>query len=292
MDIQNFAPTGELARIKHGEHVIPETPHPYNGQDPLNVSFPSVAAMCDYMRANLGDKYHVSLEYGHFDWAWGCNTNQALRMAEIGWPSGSAYVKTAHVDVANAYMAEHSTEGTVYDVTGSMVDVAAFLSGTPECMIEFANVPRETREVRIIVDGFVSAGVSTEMIFQRGIAVMAAILAVQAQGVAVTLDMATKETIGYDNLRTQRGCVTLHRPGDAMDTSRLAFFLAHPAFIRLLFGGALYMVAGVNTSLGTRNPDPLKPGTVRIEGMIFDEHPWGTPEANKALIEKIFSAAI
>lgn len=299
MDKTLTKPAADIAKIPMPAERIRKMRRSYNGQDPLTTSFPSVEAACDWLASiGVGTKYHVAMDktgrpdYGP-EWTWNHNTAQAMAMVRNGWPVGAAHVKTSHVDIANTFLSEHEEESTRYDVAGAFVDVATFLEGSPECMVEFCQERRETRAVRIMVDASVSGGVDADLIFKRGIAIMGAVLAVQASGVAVTVDLVLNSDLytGDGDVRSTVS-VTAHRPGDVLDTSRLACFLAHPAFTRLIMlGGVAYCLAGADNGRGA-GKGKVKPGEIWIEDLMLDKHPWGSAEANKILIEKIFSAAV
>lgn len=292
----SFSPAGDLAKIGVPTETLPQMRRNYMGQDPFKTRFPSVEAACDWLAGlGIGTKYKVSMDYDQRDyaWTWDHNTAQAMSLVRTGWQAGAAHVKSTHVSMANTYLAEHEEESTRYDVAGSFVDVATFLSGVPECMVDFCQDKRETRAVRIMVNMSISGGIDGDMVFNRGIAIMGAVLAVQASGVAVTVDLALNcDLFCDDGDHRSAVCVTAHKPGDVLDTSRLAYFLAHPAFTRLvMLGGVAYALTGARNGRGGKGAPPVTQGEVWIEDLFLGQHPWGSPESNAALIEKILSAA-
>lgn len=303
-DTQRFTPAREgLApslTYGVGEPLVQEL-HPCGTQDPFNTSWDNVADLTGYLgklTAN-GQRFYSALSNcntGRHEWSWGFQTWHSLAMAQTGWKSGASEVGTAHVDVANTFLSEHVEESTRYDVAGAFVDVATFLQGSPECMVDFCEEKRETRSVKILVDAFISCGVNADTAFLRGASIMSAILATQASGIAVTVEMACKMRMSLRGSPDRDGAyrVTLHRPGDTLDTSRLAYYLAHPAFLRNVFIQAACIAAGADGGTGDARTLQREegPGVVYVPAMLLDNHPWGSPKANKALIEKIFSAAV
>lgn len=292
----DFVPTGELAKIPTPTVKAPQRRRDYMGQDPLKARFPSVDAACDWLASiGVGTKYRTEMDHdtNGYAWTWSHNTAQAMALVKTGWAAGAAHVKSTHVDIANSYLSEHTEESTRYDVAGSFVDVGAFLTGIPECMVDFCEEKRETRAVRIMVDMSVSAAIDADAIFARGIAIMGAVMAVQASGVAVTVDLVLNATLYTDDGKVLSSVsVTAHKPGDILDTSRLAYFLAHPAFTRLIMlGGVAYCLAGARNGCGA-GPGKTQTGEVWIPDLMFGTNTWGSAECNKELIAKIFASAV
>jgi hypothetical protein len=79
---------------------------------------------------------------------------------------------------------EINTEGLqsatwAHNVVGAFPDVPAFLGGEPECMLTKIHERSERNEINIYFSPFCSAGFSDESARERGIAVLALVLALQ-----------------------------------------------------------------------------------------------------------------
>lgn len=301
-DTHRFTPSREGLGGKQARSIgdpLDCSDRPYADQDKFNTTWASPEDLIGYLvkHTDNGRRWYSGIHNvnaANHEWAWCFQTTHSLAMARTGWKAGSATVGSAHVDVANTYLAEHTEETHRHDVTGAFVDVAAYLSGEPECMIDFCEEKRETRSVKILVDSFISCGTDGDTAFLRGTAIMAAVLAAQSSGLAVTVEMAAKMNMARYNggqIGTYR--LTVHRPGDTLDTSKLAYYLAHPAFLRNVFIQAALLTCGATGGTGDARTlcNEEGPGIVYVPGMLLDHHPWGSAESNKILIEKIFSAA-
>src|ERR1041384_934490 len=78
----------------------------------------------------------------HDEWQGG-TWAEALRLAVDGWPPALAEADVTVPELQDGAGLSHSVTmlEPVWDVTGSEVDVGAYLSGIPECMVDA--VPRQ-----------------------------------------------------------------------------------------------------------------------------------------------------
>jgi len=169
-------------------------------------------------------------------WAGGTHES-AMELASVGWPEGAKLASDKAVRMANRLV---ETTGIAqcdvveYDVIGAAYDVGAVALGIPEAWGMLA--PQEARKaIRIVLNVAVSGGVPASSITARGLAVTALVLALQARGYPVTVDI----TQGSGN-KLKDVTVTLAdaSTGSQLDVDRLAYGLAHPTMFRRLLRAA------------------------------------------------------
>lgn len=114
-------------------------------------------------------------------WA-GLPFSEGMRMARWGDPDSAARIKL-RADGLTAAIRDARRPVTRWDVSGSQVDVARFMSGEPECMGEIVRTTRQSPLVKIAVERAVSSGTDTEDIRATGASVLVAIDALRNCGV-------------------------------------------------------------------------------------------------------------
>lgn len=122
---------------------------------------------------------------------------------------------------------------TEYATSGSSVDMGRFVTGEPECMLEFLPESSATmgRVVKIIVAGTASASISASHIIARGVAVVALLETVHKMGVGVELWW---ESCIEGTDKAYSTVVKLHDSNDHLDIDSVMFSMAHPAMLRRL----------------------------------------------------------
>jgi hypothetical protein len=169
----------------------------------------------------------------------GASWEEALRLARDGWTR-----EVPEADVSVAALRERAGEEVmatqlvpVWDVTGSEVDVGAYLAGEPECMVDAA--PQRISVRGRVVTFFVPAGyVNTTphvSIHNRGMALAALCSAILAAGHSVEI------WSGFCAYLGKRRCASVARvisAAEPFDLGRLIFVMAHPAFFRRLWFAA------------------------------------------------------
>ena len=176
---------------------------------------------------------------------WDLNTpfKEAARLAEVGWRE--------HIEDVEAYLHKvkdvlRESWGTALDVCGEAVDVGAFLEGIPECMLSFA--APETKAVRIVAAISARSSADAPRLLNRGIAIAAAVYALQCTGTPVSLVVGDWVS---GNGEQFRNTVEVNPYGDYIDAGRLAFWLGHPAALRrCMFRYQEQQPAGVRHTFG------------------------------------------
>lgn len=113
-------------------------------------------------------------------------------------------------------------------IAGGAVDLGAFLSGAPDCMIERSTTESPRRIVRVGVRINAACAVSAKEMAERGCAVGAIVRLLTLQGFSVGVDAVAASEHKIKSHLT----ITLKAPGEYLDPSILAFWIGHPAALR------------------------------------------------------------
>jgi hypothetical protein len=171
----------------------------------------------------------------------GAGWDEALRLAVDGW-----HVPLADADVTVGTLRERAGLGTTvtqleptWDVTGGEVDIGAYLSGVPECMIDA--VPRQTstrgRVVTFLIPATYSARTPHSSVHNRGLALATLCEAIIGSGHSVEIWSGYAAMVGpYESIRCSAVARVLSA-GEPFDIGRLTFAVAHPAMCRRLWFG-------------------------------------------------------
>jgi hypothetical protein len=163
------------------------------------------------------------------EWDLKTDFKKAALLAEFGWREKvsdlEGYLTTVKELVRESW-------NTHLDVTGESVDIGAYLEGEPECMLNYV-VP-ETKAVRIVANMSARCTADAPRLLNRGIAIAAAVYALQCSGVPVSLAAAEWVSPSRDS-DTYTTLVEINPFGDYIDAGRLAFWLGHPAALRRCF---------------------------------------------------------
>jgi hypothetical protein len=136
-------------------------------------------------------------------------------------------------DKLSDYAAEVIRDTTVADVSGAFVDVAAYLSGVPECMIDFTTENDDRNYVTIITDVAESAAVTTEKIAMKAALIKSIVDTLENQGtrVRVIASDLNGHTLILDTY------VTVKEYDEPLHAATLNAL--HPSFLRFALFGAI-----------------------------------------------------
>lgn len=171
------------------------------------------------------------------DWC-GASWEEALRMAVDGWHLPLLETEAAVAELgAKSVLGIGSSLEPTRDVTGSEVDVGAYLAGEPECMVDAAplHTSRRGRVVTFLVPAVYSHFVPHDVIVNRGVALATLSAAIVRAGHSV--ELWSGFTAQLDGRRGRR-CSAVAKvisAGEPFDAGRLVFALAHPAMLRRLW---------------------------------------------------------
>jgi len=179
----------------------------------------------------------LELAFGDGSLTLGVKTfDQALEIMKHGWPEGIAEARR-FANMAVDKLVPHMVQGMqiVQDVTGAAYDVGALVSGVPEAWYAPMELEKSKPCVSIMVDAFISYGVTQDALIKRGAATIALVMALQRAGYAVEVFIVAGSDSTATWHDTMWGRVTLEdHNGGPLDIDRLAGVIAHPATVRFL----------------------------------------------------------
>lgn len=202
------------------------------------VEYPTMVEFVEHLRT-LPRRGSEHFNEGSL-WSGGSLTysiEDAFRLATHGWPEATRRATELSRRLSDRVVTlsgENEEPVIGFDVTGGAYDAGARIVGVPECWGTVAPV-RARRGVRIVANIDASGGVSNETLIQRGAAVGALVMVMQARGHAVTVDVLCP-----DGSFSKRGCfvrVADGGSGSIVDIDKIVFALAHPAMLRVFFRG-------------------------------------------------------
>jgi hypothetical protein len=177
-----------------------------------------------------GDGRHATDHWAGGSW------EEALRLAVDGWPVPllDTHVSVAALRERAGLGAAVTTLEPAWDVTGSEVDIGAYLAGVPECMVDA--VPQRTsrrgRIVAFLVPACYSNKTPHTLIRNRGIALATLCSAIIAAGHSVEIWSGFVGLIDDDRISAAARVVSA---GEPLDLGRLIFAVAHPLMLRRLW---------------------------------------------------------
>lgn len=175
-------------------------------------------------------------ERSHFT---GATAPVALALAREGWSEHLATTLAIADDAVTKIEKEHeiSTFVPAFDVTGADVDMARFLDGEPECMVDYplTEIVKAGRVITLCASISYSAAVSTASIIRRGQTITALALVLARAGYACEL-WADVSWQGKGSLAGYSGTVRVlvKSVNDVIDPARILYALAHPSVLRVL----------------------------------------------------------
>jgi hypothetical protein len=166
----------------------------------------------------------------------GASWQEALRLAEDGWTTVLPEVE-AEVAELRERVADRTTTMLLpaWDVTGSEVDIGAYLSGEPECMVDAVpqRVSARGRVVTFLVPAGYNHTTSHAAVHHRGVALAALCSSILAVGHSVEIWSGYCAYVsGKDRFASVARVISAAEP---LDMGRLMFVMAHPAMFRRLW---------------------------------------------------------
>lgn len=173
------------------------------------------------------------------DWNGNLTFDEAADMAAVGWTEAAPDADRLARGITRQVIAnrEDSTWTFPQDVVGEAVDVATFLTGTPECFVTPTRVSTvaPAQVVRIVVSTGALAEVDPGEIRRRGAAIVALIDCITDAGYACEVwswAAATEYTGRISH------AVKLQPSDQPINIARLMFALSHPAAHRRIMFSA------------------------------------------------------
>lgn len=199
--------------------------------------FDSLAEALDYAGKNPDPKSSDRDQGG--DWAGKTKSlSEAVTLGHKGYEEIRPEVERMFTEL-ESQLAERleSAFQSRYDYQGVQVDVGRFLSGEPECMIDFVPEPsqRMGRVVRIVINGSCSAMIAPDRIIKRGVVVCALVDSIHklGMGVEVYIEYPINDSgINSSSGKVYSSVVKLHDSQQMLDINNLMFALCHPSMFR------------------------------------------------------------
>lgn len=145
----------------------------------------------------------------------------------------------------------HPTFTPYNDVSGAEVDVALYLQGEPECMVNYqlGDEPKHERVVTIVASVAYHCAISKSAIKKNGQALMALMEAIESTGLQteIWLDSIQAEDLRNfmsDNPdpkgKTGRIAVRVKAPGEMFDAGMFMYALTHDSFLRSILFNTMH----------------------------------------------------
>jgi hypothetical protein len=179
------------------------------------------------------------------EWSGTPSLPSAVKLATDGWHDVRPKVQEMFNQLESQLSLAMDEQFSIrYDYSGDSVDMGRYVSGDPECMMDYVTEPqaRMGRVVRVLVAGIASAYVTPEQIQARGVAVCALIDVLHKLGVGIELWTEQCYARPKNNKDKYSMLVKLHDSQDMMDIDDIMFAIAHPSMLRRIgFGGVEQM---------------------------------------------------
>lgn len=222
----------------------------HNSGEHIVHRFTSLAEAARFAEANPNPK--SSAKETDNEWSGTKSLPEAVHLAVDGWhdvrPEVQKMFDSLESQLALALDEQYAIR---YDYSGDSVDMGRYVSGDPECMMDYVTEPqaRMGKVVRIMVAGVASAYVTPEQIRARGVAVCALVDVLHKMGVGIELwteQCYLRQDGGYGKRKpsTKRYSmlVKLHDSADMMDIDDIMYAIAHPSMLRRIgFAGVEQM---------------------------------------------------
>lgn len=198
-------------------------------------TFDSLAEFAD----TAEERFKGDLDKRRSSWDGNVSMREALAMARYGWSEENSEAMAIAENAVKALERDgdiQSFNRPRWDVTGSDVDVARFLSGEPECMIDMPlNPVKSTVPTVVLVKSFTFVSDMTDVeMMEHGRLIVALALALEKMGVPVEVwaDRPLNNANTPSGYYYQR--ILLKGGNDILDAGQLQFALVHPAMLRKL----------------------------------------------------------
>lgn len=140
-----------------------------------------------------------------------------------------------------------------FDYSGDSVDMGRYMSGDPECMMDYVTEPqaRMGRVIKVMVNVANSARITPKQIMDRGVVVVALLDVLNKLGVGVELwtEMAIADG-GVDSGKRFSQLVKIHDSSEMLDVDSTMFAIAHPSMLRRIGFGSIEQGARKDLALG------------------------------------------
>lgn len=180
---------------------------------------------------------------------------QACDLALNGWSEVRPQVNKLFGELESSISLTLDEQfGIRFDYSGDSVDMGRYMSGDPECMMDYVTEPqsRMGRVIKVMVNVANSASISAEQIINRGVVVVALLDVLKKLGLGVELwtEMAISDK-GVDSGNRFSQLVKVHDSADMLDVDSTMFAIAHPSMLRRI--GFASVEQGVRSDLANQS---------------------------------------
>lgn len=232
---------------------------------------------------------------GRDHWAGG-DLYKVIALARSGWDEDLAEALALAESVVDTVEKNHEikTFQPVWDVQGAEVDVARYLSGEPENMVDYPMLETSKHGRVITLCGSISysSSIDADVIKRRGMVLCALALLLSRIGYASELwiNMHAERNNGIDIKVLVKGT------NDTLDPSRVMFAYAHPGTLRRLMFAVMHGVpqkfidgCGIGGGYGHPSPpvDDLPEGTIYLPELRSSRNMPDAHEELKSLLRQM-----
>lgn len=257
----------------------------------VRINFDSVVSIARYHADK--DVHAWTVKSGHWkdcsgDWLpWSHEKCQEVSLTGL-----TDQVPRIQAAIGQVKQFRHEGVGPVWDMSGCQVDVPAYLTGEPECMVDWQMIDTYQPIYKIGVNAYVSGSVTSEAMNQRARWVAALAYALEDAGVRVQLDVVCPWRLVGGTYDGWKHCSTVevHKAGEIFSVAHAAYWLGHSGAWRGLFYSGLSHICGKadNGSWDDSQQDKIRKEYEKF-GAFFPgmlgrggEHEWWQDEAKAA----------
>ena len=230
--------------------------------------------------------------YYEEDWYQTKNFEEALDLGINGWPEGrekANIFSSAIVDKVSSLIEKQDIE---YDVVGQDFDIGLVMQGVPECWYTLTTRivdGQGSRQLKLVFNNCVSAGIDTEVMTRKGAAAVALIQCLELAGFRVEVSIKNGLASGYQQGASYIFQCVLKEASQPVDIDRIIFALAHPsAFRRIgfsIFEGDKEFMDAHSSGYGYPAECPREMrGDIYIGSSLLGGVQWETEEATQKWI--------
>jgi hypothetical protein len=171
--------------------------------------------------------------------------DQALNLAEKGWPEGRAKLMTA---MASAQSSPTFTPAITMDVAGAYPIAALAAAGDPCSMVDLAPVEDRVRPiVRLLIQRAGSSAYDVNEFTSYGAAVMSYVEGLEGAGFRCEITLCFASDLKSDG--DQCTTVLVKRAEEPIELDRMAFVMVHPAMFRRICFAVFETIPGLSQVL-------------------------------------------
>ena len=207
-------------------------------------------------KESQGASYNRSRDpVNSMDWDMNLGWEGSLKLARQGWPEGAAKIERLMDKVEQNIRKLLPLQRNILmpAMNGGRVSVPAYLAGRPKQYLALRKEAATCKTVTIAVNSSMSGDVTSEEVMRRGVAIAAAIRALEQRRVRVELvSLKCSEHSNFPGGTYASACV-VKRAQDKLQPDMVAFALAHPAFPRRIgfaFAESVCRKAGKQVPMG------------------------------------------